>query len=283
MFFFCLFSCENSNQKNISHLLQKWKGKELLFPNDSMIILSGTDTIPFLKTKAQYTIVSYIDSMGCISCKLRLPMWKSFIEQLNSAFPNQVSVLLFLCVKNNKELLHILKRDQYNYPVCIDKNDNFNKLNHFPVEIPFQTFLLDRDNKVIAMGNPIINENVRELYMNIISGEEFDKTSKYKLKKTAIALNKSSIVLGHFNWNEEQKDTFILKNVGNELLIIEEVNSSCGCTTVFYSKEPVQPGKELVLEVVYKAERPEYFSKTIALSCNVEGSPIVLKIRGYAK
>lgn len=133
------------------------------------------------------------------------------------------------------------------------------------------------------MGNPIINENVRELYMNIISGEEFDKTSKYKLKKTAIALNKSSIVLGHFNWNEEQKDTFILKNVGNELLIIEEVNSSCGCTTVFYSKEPVQPGKELVLEVVYKAERPEYFSKTIALSCNVEGSPIVLKIRGYAK
>ena len=36
----------------------------------------------------------------------------------------------------------------------------------------------------ICNRNPIINENVRELYMNIISGEEFDKTSKYKLKKT---------------------------------------------------------------------------------------------------
>ncbi|WP_373758627.1 DUF1573 domain-containing protein, partial [Bacteroides heparinolyticus] len=54
-------------------------------------------------------------------------------------------------------------------------------------------------------------------------------------------------------------------------------------TTVTYSKEPVQPGKEIVLEVSYKAEHPEHFNKTITVYCNAEISPLVLQINGDAK
>ncbi|WP_373834001.1 DUF1573 domain-containing protein, partial [Bacteroides heparinolyticus] len=82
---------------------------------------------------------------------------------------------------------------------------------------------------------------------------------------------------------EEQKATFVLKNIGDKLLVIEGVSTSCGCTTVTYSKEPVQPGKEKVLEVSYKAEHPEHFNKTITVYCNVEISPLVLQINGDAK
>ena len=38
-------------------------------------------------------------------------------------------------------------------------------------------------------------------------------------------------------------------------------------TTVAYSKEPALPGKEIALEVVYKAEHPEHFDKTITVYC----------------
>lgn len=65
---------------------------------------------------------------------------------------------------------YILKRDHFTYPVCMDVNDSMNKLNHFPPDNMFQTFLLDKDNKVIAIGNPVYNSKVKELYMNIIQG-----------------------------------------------------------------------------------------------------------------
>ena len=66
-------------------------------------------------------------------------------------------------------------------------------------------------------------------------------------------------------------------------LVIQDVATSCGCTTVSYYKESVQPGKETALEVAYKAERPEHFAKTITVYYNAEHSPLTLKISGDAK
>lgn len=66
-------------------------------------------------------------------------------------------------------------------------------------------------------------------------------------------------------------------------MIIQDVNTSCGCTSVNYSKEPIQPHGEIDLEVVYKADHPEHFSKTITVYCNTESSPIKLSISGNAE
>ena len=100
---------------------------------------------------------------------------------------------------------------------------------------------------------------------------------------TKVTIDKTSISLGRFNWQKEQKATFTLKNTGNKPLAVQDVNTSCGCTSVAYSKEPVQPGRELNLEVTYKAEHPEHFNKTITVYCNTESSPLILKIMGDAE
>ena len=64
---------------------------------------------------------------------------------------------------------------------------------------------------------------------------------------------------------------------------IDDVNTSCRCTTVEYSREPVQSGKTVDITVVYKAEYPEHFNKTITVYCNSPVSPLQLKIKGDAK
>ena len=147
----------------------------------------------------------------------------------------------------------------------------------------FQTFLLDRNNRVIAIGNPIYNPKVKELYLKIIKGGKIERRDESKVIKTEVDASNISVSLGRFDWQEEQKATFILKNVGDKPLVIQDVATSCGCTTVAYSKEPALPGKEIALEVVYKAEHPEHFDKTITVYCNTENSPLVLKISGDAK
>lgn len=50
-----------------------------------------------------------------------------------------------------------------------------------------------------------------------------------------------------------------------------------------YSREPVQSGKTIDITVVYKAEYPEHFNKTITVYCNSPVSPLQLKIKGDAK
>ena len=132
-------------------------------------------------------------------------------------------------------------------------------------------------------GNPIHNPKIRELYVKIIRGESIAIENESKDIKTEVATDKVSILLGVFDWQKEQKAIFTLKNIGDNPLVIQDVATSCGCTTVAYSKEPALPGKEIDLEVVYKAEHPEHFDKTITVYCNAETSPLVLKISGDAK
>lgn len=91
------------------------------------------------------------------------------------------------------------------------------------------------------------------------------------------------IDLGAFDWKKQKSCEFILTNIGKELLVVDNVVTSCGCTTVEYSKVPVQPEKNLILKVNYIADHPEYFNKTITVYCNAEDSPFHLKISGNAK
>lgn len=266
----------------MTHLVKEWEKKEIIFPNNLYFTLYGKDTVQY-PAHLQYTILSYVDSAGCFSCKLQLPMWREFIHRLDSTYPGKVSVLLFLHSKSEIELLYALKKNGFDYPVCIDENDKLNRLNHFPSDMAFQTFLLDKDNKVLAMGNPILNPKIKELYLKIIRGNDIVSTAGKGITQTKVHIDVSFLHLGNFDWQEGQKATFILKNVGDKPLVIQDVATSCGCTTVAYSKEPALPGKEIALEVVYKAEHPEHFDKTITVYCNTENSPLVLKISGDAK
>ena len=245
--------------------------------------LWGQDTLDYSLPRVDYTIVSYVDSVGCMSCKLQLLKWKSFISELDSISQENVPVIFFFHPKNIEELIYRLKFDKYNLPVCVDVDNRFNKLNNFPADMTFQTFLLDKNNKVVAIGNPIHNLKVRELYLKIIQGGEVKYNDEDSVVQTIVDVDEVSISMGNFDWQKEQQATFTIRNIGDKLLAIEGVDTSCGCISVEYSKEPVRPGMDLKIFVIYKADYPEHFSKTVTVYCNSESSPIILKISGDAK
>lgn len=276
-------SCNNMEKRTIATIKQ-WIGKEIVYPKELVFTIQGADTLrDGHRHKCLYTILSYVDSVGCTSCKLQLPRWQSFIEEIDSISKGRANVYFVFHSKNEQEVINTLKVNRYRYPVWIDRYDSFNKLNHFPSDMAFQTFLLNENNKVIALGNPIYNLRVKELYLKIIQGKKGDWTSNSNIIKTEIFVDRNSISLGNFDWREEQKATFSLKNTGDKPLVIEDITTSCGCTSVNYSKEPVKPNDSLRLSVIYKAEHPEHFSKTITVHCNAESSPIRISVSGDAK
>ena len=275
-----LASCQESREEAMLRLVNEWSGKEIKFPSRSVFTIQGKDTVDFEFVDADYKVVTYIDSVGCTSCKLQLPRWKQLIEEVDSLTGGSVPFLFYFHPKDLKELRYYTRRDDFTYPVCFDEKDELNQLNQFPSDMTFQTFLLDRDNKVVAMGNPVLNPKVKELYLGLVTGSRSATSSR---QTTQVSVNQTELDFGTFSKEEKQERSFVLTNTGNGLLAIQDIITSCGCTKVEYSKEPVRPGGTLEVKVTYEAEQAEYFNKTITVYCNAEDFPLRLTVKGTAR
>ena len=275
-----LASCEESREESMLRLVNEWNGKEIKFPSRSVFTIQGKDTVDFEFGNADYKVVTYIDSVGCTSCKLQLPRWKKLVAEVDSLTDGRVPFLFYFHPKDMKELRYLTRRDDFTYPVCFDEKDELNRLNQFPTDMTFQTFLLDKDNKVVAMGNPVLNPKVKELYLNLVTGSHSSKSSK---QTTQVSVNQTELDFGTFPKEEKQEGSFVLTNTGNGLLVIQDIITSCGCTKVEYSKEPVRPGGMLEVKVIYEAEQAEYFRKTITVYYNANKSPLRLIVKGNSK
>lgn len=143
--------------------ISKKEGKPLKFPNEFNLTVQGEKTI---ETRALLTndfkIVTYVDSTGCTGCKLKLDKWKLLIKELSTLTNDSLPVLFILHPKTKEELVNILKRNSFKYPIFIDENDIFNKLNRFSDDVRLQTFLLDKEQKIVAFGNPIHNPHIKK-------------------------------------------------------------------------------------------------------------------------
>ena len=275
-----LASCQESRKEAMLRLVSEGKEKEVKFPARSVFTVQGKDTVDFEFRHADYKVVTYIDSVGCTSCKLQLPRWKEFLAEVDSLTEGSVPFLFYFHPKDMKELRYLTRRDRFTYPVCLDEMDDFNRLNQFPREMMFQTFLLDKDNKVIAIGNPVLNPRVKELYVSLITGR---KEAPSKETLTEVSVSQTVVDFGQFPLSEKKSHRFGLTNTGNGLLVIQDAVTSCSCTKVEYSTEPVRPGETLEVKVSYEAEEAGRFNKSVMVYCNAETSPLRLTIKGESR
>ena len=264
-------------------MVEEWYGKTLSFPSNLKFVLYDKEVTSLLQNEWDYAVVSYTDSIGCTSCKLQLNRWKELINAFDTLYVQKVTFLFIMHPFDRKELVQLLKEYQFDYPVCIDEDNLFNKQNHVPKNNMFQTFLLNKNSEILAIGNPVLNPKVKALYQEIIQGKPLQGEDEKKRVQTTVSLDTTTLSLGKFPWQEEQQATFRFKNTGDELLAIHDVVTSCGCLEVDYSKEPVRPGKEAVLHLTYKADNPGYVSKTVQVYCNAKSSPVKFWVKGEAE
>ena len=269
-------SCQESRKEHINRLVKEWEKKEIVFPKNPTFTILGNDTVDFMIKKSNYKVVVYVDSTGCVSCKLRLKEWKEFIAYVDSVSGGQVPFLFFFQSKDNKELRYILKRDNFRLPVCVDSQNEFGKLNRFPSEQMFQTFLLDKDNRVKVIGNPIHNLSVKELYLKEIAGIKETEA----LALTQLVPDQEEYDMGIVAENETKKRKVLLKNTGNVPFIIKGITTSCDCTTAEYDWKEIAPDEQKEMVVSYKAEQPGDFWRTVTVYGNIPGQSLTLSLVG---
>ncbi len=95
-----------------------------------------------------------------------------------------------------------------------------------------------------------------------------------------------------FKFNEEKHDfgripqgkpvttEFAYTNIGEEPLILTNVQPTCGCTIADYTKTPVKKGEKGVIKITYNAAVVAPFNKTIVVTSNAKTPTKYLNIIG---
>lgn len=276
-----LCSCKDSKRRNDAlRIVGEWTGKEILFPENLPCYVAGKDTLPELCNEyfnKEFKILMYVDSAGCSSCRLKLFEWQQLIDEADSLFHGKVGFLLYFQPKNVREMRYLFVRDRFNYPIFMDIENTINRLNRFPREMEYQCFLLNRENKVLMIGNPTLNQKVWELYKSQISGKSVEQTIL-----TTIEIDKTIHNYGTIPKGSSNSAVFSITNTGNYPLIIFHVSTSCGCTNVNWDKQPVELMQTVNIHVEMTPDETGYFSKTLEVYCNIQESSFKLIVDGSA-
>ena len=193
---FSLSSCKDNKRREESvRIVKEWTGKEILFPVGIPCQSLDSDTACIDFSNPAYKILVYVDSAGCLSCRLKLTEGKRIIAEADTLFSGQVDFLFFFQPKrmDERELQLIFRNNGFRHPVFIDTNNEINTFNKFPSQTEYQCFLLDRDNKVILIGNPSLNTGVWQLFKKYISERDRDSINQGKKEESLTFLNNSTL------------------------------------------------------------------------------------------
>lgn len=168
-----LSSCRNSS----NDILNKFYNSNIIIPNNlELYDTSKIDINSYPYNNSKYKYIVYYDSTTvCTSCNIqKINRWNDLIEW--SSDKTDIKYYFIMSSKKNKISNILLRKDlkliSLNYPIYIDSAYLFKKINSsIPDNPKFNTFLLDGDNKVILIGDPIGNPKIEELFKNIILGK----------------------------------------------------------------------------------------------------------------
>ena len=73
---------------------------------------------------------------------------------------------------------------------------------------------------------------------------------------------------------------FTFTNVGDQPIIIKNIQSSCGCTVPEKPEKPIMPGENGEIKVSYDTKRVGGFSKSITIFSNATEAAKVIRIKG---
>ena len=78
--------------------------------------------------------------------------------------------------------------------------------------------------------------------------------------------------------------TFTMKNISDKPVVIYNVVTTCGCTDVKWTREPIMPGKTGTISSTYSNDEGPYpFDKSLTAYISGISNPVVLRLRGVSR
>lgn len=160
-------ACRNDMESSIR--IMQAANPDICVPDMKLVLpMHYRDSLWYSKRLEEecFKFVVYADSSECMSCMTgKLHGWDSFLAKLRIK-ENVIPIFIFSPKKDEMESIEVsLLLERLNFPVFIDTGYVFVNSNKFIPENPlFHTFLVDKNNHIILIGDPRRNRKVEELF-----------------------------------------------------------------------------------------------------------------------
>ncbi|WP_343330028.1 DUF1573 domain-containing protein [Polaribacter staleyi] len=103
----------------------------------------------------------------------------------------------------------------------------------------------------------------------------------FSINAQEFKFEEETINYGKIDKNSNGERVFVFTNIGDQPLIIKNIQSSCGCTVPKKPEHPIMPGEKGEIKVSYDTNRVGGFSKTITVFSNAKNPRKPIKIKGF--
>lgn len=155
---FCCLSIQSCS--SIESDLKKMVGSSFTFNEGEMYEWKVDSVISYMYEKASYKLVIYADSSECSQCYLtHLEHWMKYIELENRTKGKFLCLFIIEAPKNMLPIVSSMVKIKH--PLFFDEKFCLRHSNpQISVQKMLHVFLVDKNNKIIFVGNPIYNENI---------------------------------------------------------------------------------------------------------------------------
>jgi len=147
--------------------LHQFKTQAITLPDNMTAKIYNEQVQPDMSLLSrQLKMIVYVNQEGCQDCRLRslLPLYMFMLE---NEYREYFSVIFILNTVEMEDAEETLKDMRFNRTVFFDLDGSFERLNpHLPANDQLHIFLLNKENKVVMVGNPAINEKLKKLYLS---------------------------------------------------------------------------------------------------------------------
>ena len=221
-----------------------------------------------------YYIIRYVDSKHCIPCKLSYQELQHIFDMVN-AKQKLLGAKIIFNSKDKNLIWSLAKKENITFPIAMDSTSSICKLNRCLRNIDNGYILIDKDYNILAIGNPLTNKDVREVYDRLFANS-FAKS--FELTKGEISSR--ILELGTINGKEKFDTCIYLYNYGKRPLVINDFITACGCLKISIKDKVIFPMHKAKCFVSIKPDKG-FFQKNVSILSNSE-DPLHFKVEGNA-
>ncbi len=172
-----LLSCDGTDEtkktdgewaETVKQTVKDYVGKPIKLPKEKLVI---NDSLIKSENNGKYSvkskIVIFVDA-NCGACLSNFSFWMRFNERLKKR-QIHCPIEIYVQVEDANQLkLSVLNKYNITIPCFLDQKAQFVSLNGL-YDARFQAALLDEKNRVVIIGNPMLNPKLEELYFDTLN------------------------------------------------------------------------------------------------------------------
>lgn len=173
----CCVGCGDKEKRELRATLEDLYGREVALDTGRMRKFSPSECLPCGRdAHPLLRVVSYVDTAACSPCMMNdLYNWRGFLDSLG-VYRGRIGVCFIYDAPRSKlretiEEAGYLSEDM-GIPLYVDTLHLFAHANRLPLPPNTHVFVIDKDNRVCLVGNPVRSPKVGELFWEEV--EELD-------------------------------------------------------------------------------------------------------------